>query len=314
MGLGTIGFAQAFARFCPDLLVVLGDRFEMHAAVVASLPFKIPVAHIHGGESTEGAIDEPIRHSITKMSHLHFPSMETYARRIIQMGEEPWRVVVTGSMSLDNLSALPMLDRRELSDRWGLEWNGPTLLVTYHPVTLEHEGIEAQLRGLLWALDQVDCSLIFTYPNSDPQGRIIVEMVRQFSERHTRTKFVTNLGTQAYFSLMEQVEAMVGNSSSGIIEAGSFKLPVVNIGNRQRGRVHGPNVIDVSQSQEEILAGIRKAVSPEFRASLAKMANPYYGNGNAAEIIIDKLKETEIDERLLMKRFYEVMATTKLEE
>jgi UDP-hydrolysing UDP-N-acetyl-D-glucosamine 2-epimerase len=304
MGLGTIGFAQAYARVRPDILLVLGDRFDMYAAVLASLPFKIPVAHIAGGESTEGVIDEPIRHSITKMSHLHFVSNGFYARRVIQMGEEPWRVVVSGAPSLDNLHRFPLLSCQELNERYGLDLAGPTLLVTYHPVTLEYEHTELHMQELLRALDEVDFGIIFTYPNADTQGRLIIEMVRAFSDTHKRAQVVVNLGTEAYFSLMSHAVAMVGNSSSGIIEAASFKLPVVNIGNRQRGRVHGKNVIGVGYSRAEVLEGITRAVSPDFRAGLQDLVNPY-GDGHAAERIVGKLKETNIDEKLLLKRFYD---------
>ena len=304
MGLGTIGFAQAYARFRPDILLVLGDRFEMHAAVVASLPFKIPVAHLYGGGSTEGAIDEPIRHSITKMSHLHFVSTELNARRVIQMGEDPWRVVVSGAASLDNLGRLPLLSRQELRERYGLHLAGPTLLVTYHPVTLEYEQTEMQITELLAALEDADFSVIFTYPNADTQGRLIIEMVHGYTARHKRSQVVVNLGTQAYFSLMSHVSAMVGNSSSGITEAASFKLPVVNIGTRQQGRVREKNVIDVGYSRAQVLAGIEKAVSPQFQASLEDLVNPY-GDGHAAERILDKLKQVKLSDDLLRKHFYE---------
>jgi UDP-hydrolysing UDP-N-acetyl-D-glucosamine 2-epimerase len=309
MGLGTIGFAQAYARFQPDILLVLGDRFEMHAAVVAALPFKIPVAHIHGGESTEGLIDEAIRHSITKMSHLHFVSTHFYARRVIRMGEEPWRVVVSGAPGLDNLHKFPLLSRGELRERYGFDLSGPTLVVTYHPVTLEYEHTKTHVQELLAALEEVDLSVIFTYPNADTQGRLIIELVREFVARHERTRVAVNLGTQAYFSLMRYAAAMVGNSSSGIVEAASFKLPVVNIGNRQRGRIRGKNVIDVGYSRVEILEAITKAISPAFRASLTNLSNPY-GNGHAAEKIIDKLKAVTIDERLFLKHFYDPEAMT----
>lgn len=309
MGLGTIGFAQAYAHFRPDILLVLGDRFEMHSAVVASLPFKIPVAHIHGGESTEGSIDEAIRHSITKVSHLHFVSTEFYARRVIQMGEEPWRVVVSGAPSLDNLRESCLLSRQELEEQYGFDLADPALLVTYHPVTLEYEHTGMQMQELLAALEEVDLGVVFTYPNADTQSRLIIEMIREFTAGHKRSQIVVNLGTQAYFSLMSHVVAMVGNSSSGIVEAASFQLPVVNVGNRQRGRVQGKNVINVGYTQAEILEGIRKAISPEFRASLADLINQY-GDGHAAERIVHKLKGIRIDQQLLVKRFYDTWGET----
>ena len=303
MGLGTIGFAQAFARFQPDILLVLGDRFEMHAAVVASLPFKIPVAHIHGGESTEGLIDEAIRHSITKMSHLHFVSTECYAERVVQMGEEPWRVVVSGAPALDNLLEFSLLSCQELAERYDLDLADPPLLVTYHPVTLEYENTEYHVRELLAALDEAELPVVFTYPNADTQGRLIIEMLIEYAKRNNRSRVAVNLGLQPYFSLMSHATAMVGNSSSGIIEAASFKLPVVNIGNRQRGRMHSTNVINKGYSRKEILNGIRTAVDPVFQRGLADLVNPY-GEGNAAGLIVNRLNETTIDDKLLLKRFY----------
>lgn len=305
MGLGTVGFAQAFARSRPDILVVLGDRFEMHAAVVASIPFRIPVAHIHGGESTEGAIDELLRHSITKMSHLHFASTELYAQRIMQMGESPWRVKVSGAPSLDNLHTVDILSQRQLEDRFGLKLKEPILLVTYHPVTLEYENTERYTRELLAALTELDFTMIFTYPNADTQGRLIIDRINEFTDQHKLAQVAVNLGTQGYFSLMAHSAAMVGNSSSGIIEAASFKLPVVNIGNRQRGRIHGDNVIGVGYSKDEILNGIVKAVSREFQALLEGLTNPY-GDGHAGQRIVNTIKEVDLDDQLLHKIFYEI--------
>lgn len=304
-GLGVIGFAQAYSRFRPDILLVLGDRFEMLSAVIAAVPFKIPVAHIHGGESTEGAIDEVIRHAITKMSHLHFVATEAYARRVIQMGEEPWRVVVTGAPSLDNLRRMRLLSREELEQRYGLDLSAPFLLVTYHPVTLEYEKTEEQVRELLAALKEVDLNLIFTYPNADTSSRTVIRMIHDFVSHCPRARIMVNLGTQAYFSLMKYATAMVGNSSSGIVEAASFKLPVVNIGNRQQGRVRSKNVIDVSCHRTEIMAAIKTAVSPEFRAGLQDIDNPY-GDGHASERIVAKLKRLTLNDELLKKRFHEV--------
>lgn len=303
MGLGTIGFAQAYGRFRPDILLVLGDRFEMHAAVVAALPFTIPVAHIHGGELTEGAIDDALRHSITKLSHIHFVATEAYAKRLIQMGEEPWRVAVTGAPSLDNLADFPLLSCQELQEQRGLDLSGPTLLVTYHPVTLEYERTEMHMRELLGALDEVDFGVVFTYPNADTRSRQVIHMIREFAAGRKRSQVAVNLGTQAYFSLMRHTAAMVGNSSSGVIEAASFELPVVNVGARQRGRIRSKNVIDVGDSRAEIVAGIKKAVSPQFRASLKDLVNPY-GDGQAAGRIVETLKRVDLA-KLLYKRFYD---------
>ncbi len=304
MGLGTIGFAQAYARFRPDILLVLGDRFEMHAAVVAALPFAIPVAHIHGGELTLGAIDDALRHSITKMSHLHFVATEEYARRVIQMGEEPWRVTVSGSPGLDSLLSTRPLSRAELERRYRLDLSAPFLLVTYHPVTLEIEQLETQMNELLAALDEVGMVTVFTYPNADTRSRLVIQMTREYAATRPHVQVVVNLGTPGYVSAMRLAAAMVGNSSSGIIEAASFRLPVVNIGTRQQGRTRGKNVIDVGYGREEIVAGIRKAISPEFRAGLTDLVNPY-GDGHAAERIVRRLKEVELNDQLLRKKFHE---------
>lgn len=302
MGLGTIGFAQSYARLRPDVLFVLGDRFEMHAAVVAALPFKIPVAHISGGEITEGAVDDALRHSMTKLSHLHFVTTEEYARRVLQMGEEPWRVVVSGSPSLDNLRTFRCLDDQQLQELLGLRWNVAPLLVTYHPVTLEYEQTEWQVEQLLGALEVFDRAVIFTLPNVDTKSRTIIRAIRKFVDRHPAARLVENLGTQQYFSMMACAAAMVGNSSSGIVEAPSFGLPVVNIGARQQGRLRVENVVDVGYSREEIVRGITQALAPGSRDRLRNLQNPY-GDGRAAERIVSKLMSVWNRPDLLWKKF-----------
>jgi UDP-hydrolysing UDP-N-acetyl-D-glucosamine 2-epimerase len=306
IGLGVIGFAQVFSRSRPDILVVLGDRFEMYAATLAALPFKIPVAHIHGGEITLGAIDESLRHSMTKLSHLHFTSTAEYAGRVIQLGEEPWRVKVSGALSLDNLNDLDLMNRQELSENFNITLSdAPFLLVTYHPVSLEFEKTEWQFGELLAALGECDLPVIFTMPNADTGGRGIHSMIKKYIEKHRSAQMVENFGTQGYFSMMTEAMAMVGNSSSGIIEAASFHLPVVNIGTRQQGRLRGKNIIDVDYDRNQILIGLQKALDPQFQDQIMKLVNPY-GDGTAAEKIIRVLKTVEIDERLLMKRFHDV--------
>ena len=299
MGRGTAGFARALAHDRPDILVALGDRFEMHAAALAALPLKIPVAHIHGGELTEGAMDDALRHSLTKLSHLHFVATEEYRRRVIQLGEEPWRVTISGAPGLDNLGETPLLSSRALSvpDRF--------LLVTFHPVTLEHEQTETQIDALLSALDTTGLPVVFTSPNADTANATVRQRIRMFIEAHPSAQLIENAGTQRYFSLMASAAAMVGNSSSGLIEAPSFKLPVVNVGNRQRGRLRAANVVDVGESREQILEGIGRAVSPAFRMGLTGLVNPY-GSGRASEIIVNHLKEIALDGRLLVKRFYDM--------
>ncbi len=302
MGLGLIGLAQAYSRFQPDILLLLGDRFEMHAAALAALPFKIPLAHIHGGEISEGAFDDALRHSITKLSHLHFVSTEDNAKRVMQMGEEQWRVMVSGAPSLDNLYTVQLLKRQELEARFGLLLNGDPLLVTFHPVTLEYEQTEWQMTELLATLKTFDLPIVFTPPNADTNGRIITRMMEEFVKDDPKAHIVGNLGTEGYFSLMACAGAMVGNSSSGIIEAPSFKLPVVNIGSRQKGRIRGKNVLDVGYSRVEVREAITRAISPEFRAGLINLVNPY-GDGHAAEKIVRKLKEITLGSELLVKRF-----------
>jgi UDP-hydrolysing UDP-N-acetyl-D-glucosamine 2-epimerase len=306
MGLGTIGFAQAYARFRPDILVVLGDRFEMHAAALAALPFKIPVAHIHGGEITQGAIDDALRHSMTKLSHLHFVSTQEYARRVIQMGEEPWRVIVSGAPSQDNLHSIRLLTREEVAARFGLHLDEtPFLLVTFHPVTLEYEQTEWQVTELLAALEACGLPVVFTMPNADTSGRTIAHKIEKFVATHSSAQAVDNLGTQGYFSVMALAAAMAGNSSSGIVEAASFELPVVNVGNRQSGRVRAVNVIDVDYERASILEGLQRALAPQFRAKLRGMRNPY-GSGEASEKIVEVLRQIQLDNKLVMKRFHDL--------
>ncbi len=306
MGLGTIGFAQAYARFRPDILVVLGDRFEMHAAALAALPFKIPVAHIHGGEITQGAIDDALRHSMTKLSHLHFVSTQEYARRVIQLGEEPWRVIVSGAPSLDNVRVIRLFTRAELTARFDLQLDEtPFLLVIFHPVTLEYEQTEWQVTELLAALETCGLPVVFTMPNADTGGRTIACMIEEFVATHSPAQAADNLGTQGYFSMMAVAAAMVGNSSSGIIEAASFELPVVNVGSRQRGRVRGANIIDVDYEQTSILEGLGKALDPQFRARLRGIHNPY-DSGGAAEKIVGVLKQVQLDDRIVTKCFHDL--------
>jgi UDP-hydrolysing UDP-N-acetyl-D-glucosamine 2-epimerase len=289
ISLGVSGFATA--------------RFEMFSAAVAALPFRIPIAHVHGGEITEGALDDAMRHGITKLSHLHFTSTEEYGRRVVQMGEEPWRVSVSGAPAIDSLSVTRWMTKKELEERLGFSLQTPLVLVTYHPVTLEHENTSYQITELLAALQETGFNLLFTAPNADTQGRSILQTIRGFVTGNERARFVENLGQETYFSLMSLAAAMVGNSSSGIIEAASCGLPVVNIGNRQRGRVHGRNVLNVGYTREEIIQGILRATDPAFKETLKDLVNPY-GDGKAADQIVAKLKSSALGQLLLVKRFH----------
>lgn len=302
MGLGTIGFAEVFAKSDLDLIIVLGDRFEMHAAVVAAVPFNIPVVHIHGGELTEGAIDNSFRHSITKMSHLHFVSTSTYGERILQMGEETWRVFVSGALSLDDLNSIQYLDLAAIKDQLDIQVDLPLYLITFHPVTLEVDQTEKQIEELLAALEDQEATFLFTYPNADTRGRIIIEKVQEFVNHRPSAYLFPNLGRNRYFSLMKIAALMIGNSSSGIIEAASFRLPVVNIGSRQRGRIRGKNVLDVPCKKQDIKDAITKGTSSQFNKSLADLENPY-GDGKAAERIITGLKKEIDNKSILIKKF-----------
>ncbi len=302
IGVGVLGFAQAYARRRPDMLVVLGDRFEMAAAALAAIPFKIPIAHVHGGEVTQGAIDDVLRHTLTKVSHLHFAATADYARRVRQLGEEAWRVMVSGAPSLDNVRTTPLLARSAFEAQYHLRVDPAPLLVTFHPVTLEYEQTAWQMHELLAALELVDLPVVFTLPNADTQSRVIMRLIEDYVHQHPQAQCVTTLGTQGYFRMMALASAMVGNSSSGLIEAPTFALPVVNIGSRQAGRVRAANVLDVSYHRADIVAAIRRAVSAEFRASLGGLVNPY-GDGHAAEGIVARLTSIAIDDRLMRKVF-----------
>lgn len=302
IGAGVCGFSSAFSRHRPDILVVLGDRFDMYPAVVAALPYKIPVAHVHGGELTEGAIDDALRHSMTKLSHLHFVSTDVYARRVAQLGEERWRITVCGAPSLDNLKQVQLLSAAELEASCGLCLSTPPLLVTFHPVTLEYEHTDRQILELLAALERSGRPVVFTLPNADTGGATIIRRITEYVDNHDSARLVANLGTERYFSLMSHAAAMVGNSSSGIIEAASLGLPVVNVGSRQRGRAKGINVLDVECEREAILQGIRTATSQAFRDRMTGLVNPY-GQGNAAPTIVATLKTVALDDRLLVKKF-----------
>ena len=309
MGLGVIGFSHAYSNLRPDLLIVIGDRFEAHSAAIAALPFKIPIAHVHGGEVTEGAIDDAIRHSITKLSHLHFVSTEIYKNRIIQMGEEPWRVVVSGAPSLDNFHTITSTNSDAIRDELGLDVDKAFLLVTYHPVTMEYENTEFQIKELLRALEDVNLPVVFSKANSDTYGSVINRELQNHVDTHEETWLVDNLGLATYANLMNHALAMVGNSSSGIIEAPYFGLPVVNIGNRQKGRIRAENVIDVGYDRSQIVTGINKATAVTFKETIKQAKNPY-GDGKAAEIILVNIKRYLQSENLIHKRFNDLNVTS----
>ena len=297
------GFSRGLARTRPDIVVLLGDRYETFAAATAAATMLIPVAHIHGGDITESAIDDSYRHAITKLSHVHFPATRVSAARIIQMGEDPKRVYTCGSLGVDSLMQTVPASRSELSRLTGLDLKKAPLLVTYHPVTLEYAALGRQIANLLKALAHEDGPIIFTFPNADGGSREIIKEISAFVRTRKNCAFVKNLGSAAYAGMMLIARAMVGNSSSGIIEAPALKLPVVNIGNRQAGRERAGNVIDCGYESEEIAQAIRKAVSPGFRERISRMKSPY-GNGGAAEIIVKKLESVGLGAGAVVKKFY----------
>jgi UDP-hydrolysing UDP-N-acetyl-D-glucosamine 2-epimerase len=247
-------------------------------------------------------MDNQIRHAITKLAHLHFASSDLHARRIAQMGEERWRIHPVGAPGLDRIRAMRLLSREELAKELMLPATGRWLVATFHPVTLEYRDTATHIEELLAALDKVDGSLVITYPNADTAGRIIIERIEEFAAHRPRVRLAKNLGDRVYLSLLRHADAMVGNSSSGLIEAPSFELPVVNVGSRQRGRLRAANVIDVDYRRDAILAGIEGALDPSFRRALKGMANPY-GDGHAAPRIVEVLRHVELGPRLTQKRF-----------
>lgn len=305
IGRGVVGAARLFDRKRPDILLVLGDRFETLAMVAAALPFNIVVAHVHGGERTEGVIDEAIRHAITKMSHLHFVSNRDHARRVRQMGEEGWRITVSGAPGLDAIRGVRPTSAAALTRRLGVEVGRRTLLVTYHPETLRLERALPNFQAVLDALDRIDASVVFTIPNADTGRSRLHAALAAAVAGHPDRIVVNSLGRQDYFSLLTHVGAMVGNSSSGLIEAPSFGLPVVNIGDRQRGRTRARNVIDVEPTARAVEAAIRRALRPAFRRSLRRLRNPY-GNGGAGARIARRLAAVPIDDRLIVKTFVDL--------
>lgn len=303
IGLGTIALSQSFAVQRPDLLVLLGDRYEMLAGANAALGFNLPVVHLHGGAVTEGAIDELVRHALTKMSHYHLVSTEEYAARLRQMGEEDWRVQVTGAPGLDELAELATLDRAQLAGRVGLDLADDFLLVSFHPVTLELPALRAQLASLQEVLAQTKLPVVWTYPNADPGCHDVIAAIDAFAAAHPgRAAGLPNAGTTLYASLMAHAAAMIGNSSSGLVEAPTFRLPVVNIGTRQDGKIKAANVIDCGTGAGDIAAALARALDPGFRRSLSGLVNPY-GDGRAGPRIAEILATLPIDGRLLRKRF-----------
>ena len=305
VGLGIIGFADAYERLKPDIVVVLGDRYEILAAAQAAYIHRIPIAHIGGGETTEGAMDEAIRHAITKMACLHFAAAELYAKRIIQMGEQPECVFSVGSTGLDAIKKTARLSRSALEKALDFKLRDVNFLVTYHSATLG-EDPEASFLNLLQALDCFpDAGVLFTYPNSDTSGRVLIQKIQDYVKKNSdRCRAYVSLGQLRYLSAMDQVDLVIGNSSSGIIETPAFHIPTVNIGTRQKGRLRAASVIDCGCSVSEITGAIKRGLSPDFRNQAAVAENPY-GDGDASEKIFLVLKNHDFSKGI-GKSFYDV--------
>jgi GDP/UDP-N,N'-diacetylbacillosamine 2-epimerase (hydrolysing) len=306
MGLGMIGFSDAYAELKPDIVVILGDRFEIFSAAAAATIARVPVAHLHGGETTKGAFDEAMRHSITKMSHFHFTANEEYKERVIQLGENPARVFNFGGLGIDNIKKLKLMSRVEFEDSINLKLSPRNLMINFHPVTLEHATAKKQFQSILDALDELhDTRFIFTKPNADTDGRIIINLIDQYvtANREKAIAF-TSLGQLRYLSALQFMDGVIGNSSSGLCEAPTFKIGTINIGDRQQGRIKSDSVIDCQPTRDSISKAIKKLFSKDFQDELKKVKNPY-GEGGASEKIKKILKDINLED-ILKKEFFDL--------
>jgi len=311
IGLGIISYIEALGRLKPDLVVILGDRFEGLAMAQSCMIARIPIAHLHGGEATHGLIDEAIRHAITKMSHLHFTSTEKYRQRVIQLGEHPDRVFNVGAIGIENVRKLPLLSKEELARDIDSDLGNRYFLVTFHPVTLEHSTAEDHFKNLLNALEQVTAEsndpikIIFTKANADTEGRSINHFIDDYVARHSDKAIAfTSMGQLRYLSAMKHAAAVIGNSSSGIVEAPTFEVPTVNIGKRQKGRIQAPSVINCEPQANAIRQSIETALAPAFIEGLSGMTNPY-DRANTCSTIVGLLGKNNFED-LIIKRFYDV--------
>lgn len=302
MGLLMVQLSQIFERLKPDILLVLGDRYEIFAAVTTAMTMNIPIAHISGGEVTEGAIDEQIRHAITKMSHIHFPGAKVYAQNISNMGEEAWRIFNVGDPGIENIKTTKFLNKEDLKKQLDVNIDEDTLLVTYHPVTLEREELSYQTENLIKALNKINKKMIITYPNADNGGEYIIKKLQEFEKLNPKVKLVKNLGVLRYLSVMRLCGAVIGNSSSALVEAPYLKVPAVNIGNRQKGRLMAENIICSSNEYADIIRTINESLSTEFKEKVNNTKS-LYGEGNTSEEIVRILESIEIDDKLLKKKF-----------
>lgn len=303
MGLAMIGNADALSELKPDLVLILGDRFEAFSMAASAMIARIPIAHLHGGETTEGVIDESIRHSITKMAHLHFVAAEEYQKRVIQLGEQPKYVFNVGALGIDNIKKLQLLDRNELEEQLDFRFAENNLLITFHPVTLEKDKSSQQLNELLKALAKLnETGLIFTMPNADTESRTLVNQIKAFCKENKQAKAFTSLGQVRYLSCMKHVDGVVGNSSSGILEAPTFNKGTINIGDRQNGRIKASSIIDCESCEKDILEAIKHLYSPTFQEKLNQAVNPF-GDGGASEAIVQKLETVNLN-NILKKSFH----------
>jgi UDP-N-acetylglucosamine 2-epimerase (non-hydrolysing)/GDP/UDP-N,N'-diacetylbacillosamine 2-epimerase (hydrolysing) len=300
IGVAAVGLADCLGKMRPDLLLLIADRYEMLAPASVAVALRIPIAHIEGGEISEGAIDDAVRNALTKMSHVHFTSTHKARARVIAMGEEEWRVHRAGAPSLDHLKRQTLWSREQLENRLQLDLGQPTTIVAYHPVTIARDTIR-EADALFAALQLIPGQILFCYPNVDAGSRALIERTKEFLARRDSGRLFVNLDALTYWSLLQQARLMMGNSSSGIMETASFALPTINIGMRQRGRERAANVLDSDANTEAILAAFHRATSEEFRRSLAGMTNPY-GDGCASEKILDVLTSMPLGEELLIKR------------
>lgn len=309
VGIAISGFAESFATLRPDMIILLGDRFEIIAAATAATIARVPIAHIHGGELTEGAFDDSFRHAITKMSFLHFASAEPYRQRIIQMGESPNRVFCVGATGIENINKLSLLSRDDLEESLRFKIDRPTFLVTYHPVTLDNRISEIHIKELLGALDSFpNAKILFTGVNADPDNISIEKSIHDYVQKNSKKAILfTSLGQLRYLSAVKHSDVVIGNSSSGIIEVPTFKIPTVNIGDRQKGRIKATSVVDCDLNKDSIIEAIERATSREFRESCKNVDNPY-GDGNSSEKIIAILKKNISKIKSLKKTFYDIDA------
>jgi UDP-hydrolysing UDP-N-acetyl-D-glucosamine 2-epimerase len=300
IGVATLSLADLLGQMRPDLLLLIADRYEMLAPASVALALRIPVAHIEGGEVSEGAIDDAVRNALTKMSHIHFTSTRAARERVIAMGEEEWRVHRAGAPSLDHLRRQTLLNREQIEERLGLDLRTPTVLVAYHPVTIVKDTLQ-EADSIFAALDALPDQILFCYPNADAGSRTLIDRTKSFVNSRGHGKIFTNLDTVTYLSLLGHVDLLVGNSSSGIMEAASFSLPTVNVGLRQQGRERARNILDADADPKSIVDALNSARSPEFRHSLLGMTNPY-GDGFASGMIVRVLTTVPLSQELLMKR------------